>query len=75
MKKKIRILLILLFSICFFVKCTKEQQQSKDTFSNVDDAFSATKKALDLLSSNLNEGQKSLLIVEEYKKTKKIIFK
>lgn len=45
------------------------------TFETPEEAFVATHNALQLVANNLNSGMESVSYLEEYEKTKKIIFK
>ncbi|WP_306354217.1 hypothetical protein [Flavobacterium sp. '19STA2R22 D10 B1'] len=49
--------------------------QDLGTFNDPEEAFQETQKALSLLSENVNIGIESVKYVNEYEKSKKIIFK
>lgn len=53
------------------------QENSNDlgTFSNPEEAFIETQKALNMVSTEVNKGIKSIEILNEYEQTKKTIFK
>lgn len=58
--------------ICF--SC-KNQDQSLGTYDDPEVAFKETQKALLVLSTYLNSGIESVQYVEEYNKSKDLIFK
>ncbi|UOX32549.1 hypothetical protein LXD69_10845 [Flavobacterium sediminilitoris] len=45
------------------------------TYTNPEEAFVETQKALEMLSEEVNNGVESVVILKEYEKTKKTIFK
>ena len=70
---KSALILILGLATFFFYPKTKEEACSK----NIDDpekAFIETKKALTLVSTELNIGMKNVLYIQEYEFTKSKIF-
>ena len=50
-------------------------QENLDTFKTPEEAFVEMHKALQLVANNMNSGLESVAYLEEYEKTKQIIFK
>jgi hypothetical protein len=50
-------------------------QENLDTFKTPEEAFVETHKALQLVANNMNSGLENVAYLEEYEKTKEIIFK
>lgn len=51
------------------------KEEDLGTFDNPEEAFVETHKALQLVANNINSGMKNVSYIEEYEKTKTIIFK
>lgn len=67
--------LIFIVGIVTFFVLTKPPKKEPSTIEDPEIAFKETQKALDLMSENLNIGIESVQYINEYEKTKKIIFK
>lgn len=52
-----------------------ESKEDLGTFDNPEEAFAATQKALQLVSTNVNKGVEGVAVLKEYEKTKEKIFK
>ena len=67
----------LLFAVALLTFWDKpsEKQEELGSFEDPEIAFRETQKALAMLSENINVGIQSLEYVNEYEKSKKIIFK
>lgn len=66
--------LVALFSTLLYFN---SQSDSEDlgTFSSPEEAFVETQKALNMVSTEVNKGVKSIEVLNEYEQTKKTIFK
>ena len=64
---------VLLGTISYF----NDQNSNEDlgTYSNPEEAFVETQKALEMLSEEVSQGVESVAVLKEYEKTKKTIFK
>lgn len=51
------------------------KKEELDTFDSPEEAFVETHKALQMVANNMNYGMENVSYLEEYEKTKKIIFK
>lgn len=67
--------LIIAVGIINFWDKPSEKQEELGSFEDPEIAFRETQKALAMLSENVNVGIQSLEYVNEYEKSKKIIFK
>lgn len=65
--------IVFLFGVYIFN--VNNKQQELDTFDDPKVAFRETQKALFMLSENVNIGIKSVKHIEEYQKSKELIFK
>lgn len=59
----------------FYLKNESPKQENLGTYDNPEEAFVETHKALQLVANNINSGMENVYYLEEYEKTKKIIFK
>lgn len=67
---------VLLFGLATFYFISFEpKHEDLGTYDNPEEAFAATQKALLMVSDQVNIGMESVVYLEEYEKTKKIIFK
>ena len=53
----------------------EDSKQDLGTYSNPEEAFVETQKALEMLSQEVSQGVESVAVLKEYEKTKKTIFK
>ncbi|WP_339890054.1 hypothetical protein [uncultured Flavobacterium sp.] len=61
--------------VFMFLQNNTPKQENLDTFESPEEAFVETHKALQLVANNINSGLENASYIEEYEKTKKIIFK
>ena len=54
---------------------TQEAKNELGTYKNPEEAFRATQKALNLLSSNINSGMENAQYLKEYENAKNKVFK
>ncbi|MGV9004653.1 hypothetical protein [Flavobacterium sp.] len=68
---------LVLCSVGFYVSSTTSVAPHQDlgTFDNPEVAFKETQKALDLISIHLNTGIEGMTYINEFEKSKNIIFK
>lgn len=66
--------LVALFGTLLYFN-SQENSNDLGTFSNPEEAFIETQKALNIVSMEVNKGVKSIEILNEYEQTKKTIFK
>lgn len=59
----------------YFIHDDTNQDQNLGTFDDPEVAFKETQKALSKLSTNLNTGFESMQYIQEYEKSKNLIFK
>lgn len=71
----IAMLVIIAAVIACFYTVNKQGSQDLGTYENPEEAMKGTQHALDMLSTNVNIGIESVLYVNEYEESKKIIFK
>lgn len=67
-----------IYGLITFFSNNIESQEAKNelgTFKTPEEAFAATQKALNLLSSNINSGMENAQYVNEYEITKSKVFK
>ncbi len=69
--------ILILFGIGSFFYFNADLQKTADlgTFDNPETALIETQKQLFLISENINKGYKSVAIINEYQKSKNLIFK
>ena len=67
--------LVALFGTLLYFNNNTTTNQDLGTFSNPEEAFIETQKALNMVSTEVNKGVKSLEVLNEYEQTKKTIFK
>jgi thiamine kinase-like enzyme len=67
------VFLVTMIASYLYQNTTKKEDLG--TFDTPEEAFVETHKALQLVASNINSGMKNASYIEEYEKTKKIIFK
>ncbi|WP_445712037.1 hypothetical protein [Flavobacterium sp.] len=63
---------VVLFGTMYFYV---NNPQDLGTYSDPEEAYVETQKALEMLSQEVNQGVESVAILKEYEKTKKTIFK
>jgi hypothetical protein len=66
---------IVTLSTFMYLQNSTSKQEDLGTFESPEEAFIETHKALQLVANNINLGMESVSYLEEYEKTKKIIFK
>lgn len=77
---KIRQRSFIFILFCFYtlifalIRCSNARDDL-GTYDNPEHAFNETKKALDLLSENINEAQSTTIYINEYQQSKNRIFK
>jgi flagellar biosynthesis/type III secretory pathway M-ring protein FliF/YscJ len=78
-RKKILVFITLVVTILgFIVVMNRQKRTPEDQYQSTNDAqkkFLETKKALMMLSTNINIGMESVKHIEEYEKAKSKIFK
>ena len=67
--------IVLVTMIATYLYQNTTESQKIDTFDTPEEAFVETHKALQLVANNINSGMENTAYLEEYEKTKKIIFK
>ncbi|BCY29627.1 hypothetical protein [Flavobacterium okayamense] len=67
--------LVALFGTLLYFNNNVTTNQDLGTFSNPEEAFIETQKALNMVSTEVNKGVKSIEVLNEYEQTKKTIFK
>ena len=65
---------VVLFGTMYFYTSANDPQDL-GTYSDPEEAYVETQKALEMLSQEVNQGVESVAILKEYEKTKKTIFK
>lgn len=65
---------VVLFGTMYFY-IDANQSEDLGTYSDPEEAYVETQKALEMLSKEVNQGVESVAILNEYEKTKKTIFK
>lgn len=59
----------------FFLNENTNANKDLGTFENPEEAFQATQEALQLLSSEVNQGVEGIAVLKQYEQTKRTIFK
>lgn len=67
--------LVALFGTLLYFNNNQNASNDLGTFSNPEEAFIETQKALNMVSMEVNKGVKSIEYLNEYEQTKKTIFK
>ena len=67
--------IVLVTMIATYLYQNANKTQSVDTFDSPEEAFVETHKALQMVANNINSGMENATYLQEYEKTKKIIFK
>lgn len=65
---------VLFFGMLFYFNQAKSDE-NLGTYSNPEEAFVATQKALKMISEEVNKGKQGITYLNEYEQTKKTIFK
>lgn len=66
---------VALFGTLLYFNTNNNTEENLGTFSNPEEALIETQKALNLVSTEVNKGIKSMEFLKEYEQTKKTIFK
>ncbi len=67
--------IVLVTMIATYLYKNTTKNENLDTFESPEEAFVETHKALQLVANNINSGMENVTYLEEYEKTKQIIFK
>ncbi|MFT5754455.1 MAG: hypothetical protein ACI924_001689 [Flavobacterium sp.] len=67
--------IFLVTMIATYLYQNTSKKEDLGTFDTPEEAFVETHKALQLVANNINSGMKNASYIDEYEKTKKIIFK
>ncbi|CAM3767701.1 hypothetical protein FLGE108171_14235 [Flavobacterium gelidilacus] len=67
--------IVLVTMIATYLYQNTPKEEDLGTFDTPEEAFVETHKALQLVANNINSGMENVSYLEEYEKTKKVIFK